>query len=100
MLSRQHAKTAVIPVLFHRFWSPCLAQDPQIPSEAQFHSILFKILKDSKIYIVKNGRLDQTIIIPSRYNIPLMNNDLSFHNNIILGTSNDLILFERRYGNM
>ena len=59
-----------------------------------------KILKGSKIYIVKNGSLDQTIIIPSRYNIPLMNNDLSFHNNIMLGTSNNLILFERRYGNI
>ena len=57
-------------------------------------------LSNSKIYIVKNGILDQTITIPSRYKIPIINNDISFHNNIMLGTSNDMILFERRYGNM
>ena len=57
------------------------------------------MLSNSKIYIIKNGRLDKTIIIPSRYKIPLKNNDLSFYNNIMLGTSNDIILFERRYGN-
>ena len=57
------------------------------------------MLSNSKIYIIKNGRLDKTIIIPSRYKIPLQNNDLSFYNNIMLGTSNDIILFERRYGN-
>jgi len=49
MLRRQLAETVVIPVLFHRFWSPCLAQDPQIPSEAQFHSILLKLLKKEHI---------------------------------------------------
>ena len=57
-------------------------------------------LSNSKIYIVKNGILDQTITIPSRYKIPIINNDISFQNNIMLGTSNDMILFERRYGNM
>lgn len=59
-----------------------------------------KVLSVCKIFLVKNGILDQTIMIPSRYKIPLKNNDLSFNNNIMIGTLNDIILLERRYGNI
>ena len=57
-------------------------------------------ISNGKIFIINNGILDQTIIIPTRYKIPINNNDLSFHSNIMLGTSKDVILFERRYGNI
>ena len=51
-----------------------------------------KMLKGSKIYIVRNGRFDQTIVFPSRYNIHLINNymiDLNMDINIDM----HLILF-------
>jgi len=40
---RRHAKTAVIPMGFHRFWSPFPAPDPSKPQLFEFFArILYK----------------------------------------------------------
>jgi hypothetical protein len=47
---RRHAKTAVIPMVFHRFWSPFPAPDPPKPQ-------LFEFLQESAINHQKSVNL-------------------------------------------
>ena len=57
-----------------------------------------QIVAGGNIYLLNSGWLDQTITLPERVKVPVSRNDLSFRNNIMLGTTDDIILLERRYG--
>ena len=59
-----------------------------------------QIVAGGNIYLLNRGWLDQTITLPARIKVPISRNDLSFRNNIMLGTTDDIILLERRYGNI
>ena len=59
-----------------------------------------QIVAGGKIYLLNRDWLDQTITLPARVKVPVSRNDLSFRNNIMLGTTDDIILLERRYGNI
>ncbi len=59
-----------------------------------------QIVAGGNIYLLNKGWLDQTITLPRRVKVPVPGNDLSFRNNIMLGTTDDILLLERRYGNI
>ena len=59
-----------------------------------------QIVAGGNIYLLNRDWLDQTITLPKRVKVPVSRNDLSFHNNIMLGTTDDIIRLERRYGNI
>ena len=59
-----------------------------------------QIVSGGKIYLLNRDWLDQTISLPARVKVPVSRNDLSFRNNIMLGTTDDIILLKRRYGNI
>ena len=59
-----------------------------------------QIVAGGKIYLLNRDWLDQTITLPAWVKVPVSRNDLSFRNNIMLGTTDDIILLKRRYGNI
>ena len=60
----------------------------------------YQIVAGGKIYLLNKDWLDHTITLPARVKVPVSRNDLSFRNNIMLGTTDDIILLKRRYGNI